>query len=70
MYSDAWGLVPISKVLLYHLVTVYTVDSRYSRLPEVRPSQYTGHLAWHGMLAICLLHKTHPEVLVERRRPP
>ncbi len=29
------------------------------RLPEVR---YTGHLAWHGMLAICLLHKTHPEV--------
>ncbi len=34
----------------------------YSRLFEVRPPRYTGHLAWHGMLAICLLHKTHPEV--------
>ncbi len=32
------------------------------RLSEVRPPQYTGHLAWHGMLAICLLHKTHHEV--------
>ncbi len=28
------------------------------RLSEVRPPRYTGHLAWHGMLAICLLHKT------------
>ncbi len=27
------------------------------RLSEVRPPRYTGHLAWHGMLAICLLHK-------------
>ncbi len=32
------------------------------RLSEVRSPRYTGHLAWHGMLAICLLHKTHPEV--------
>ena len=32
------------------------------RLSEVRPPRYTGHLAWHGMLAIYLLHKTHPEV--------
>ncbi len=32
------------------------------RLSEVRPPRYTGHLAWHGMLAICLLHKTQPEV--------
>ncbi len=40
------------------------VCSRLSlfRLPELRPPRYTGHLALHGMLAICLLHKTHPEV--------
>ncbi len=42
----------------------YRVYSRLSlfRLSEVRPPRYTGHLAWHGMLAICLLHKTRPEV--------
>ncbi len=32
------------------------------RLSEVQPPRYTGHLVWHGLLAICLLHKTHPEV--------
>ena len=29
----------------------------------MRPPRYTGHLVQHGMLAICLLHKTQPEVL-------
>ena len=43
-----------------------TVDSRYSG-----PLKY-GHLDipaiwfWHGMLARCLLHKTHPEVTATR----
>ncbi len=32
------------------------------RLSEVQPPRYTGHLVWYGLLAICLLHKTHPEV--------
>ncbi len=32
------------------------------RLSEMRPPRYTGHLVWHGMLAICFLHKTRPEV--------
>ncbi len=48
-------------------------SSKYSRLllfrlSEVRPPRYTGHLAWHGMLAICLLHKTHPEVIYTATR--
>ncbi len=42
-------------------ITIYSRLSLF-RLSEVRPPRYTGHLAWHGMLAICLLHKTHPEV--------
>ncbi len=47
--------------------TLLYVYSRLSlfRLSEMRPPRYTGHLVWHGMLAICFLHKTRPEV-----RPP
>ena len=39
------------------------VDSRYSSsLKYGHLNNFTGHLAWHGLLAGCLLHKTHPEV--------
>ncbi len=47
--------------LMWSALSMYSRLSLF-RLPEVRPPRYTGHLAWHGMLAICLLHKTHPEV--------
>ncbi len=55
----------------FRSMTLYDYTCVYSRLSlfrlsevHVRPPRYTGHLAWHGMLAIilCLLHKTHPEV--------
>ena len=52
----------VSKLcLIYSRICTYSRLSLF-RLSEVRPPRYTGHLAWHGMLAICLLHKTHPEV--------
>ncbi len=53
------GYAPYNYILL--LGVVYSRLSLF-RLPEVRPPRYTGQLAWHGMLAIFLLHKTHPEV--------
>ncbi len=39
-----------------------TVDSRYSGSLKYGHLDIPAILAWLGMLAICLLHKTHPEV--------
>ena len=51
----------LSPFTLRAIIYIYSRLSLF-RLTEVRSPRYTGHLAWHGMLAICLLYKTHPEV--------
>ena len=43
--------------LIVYVIVVPWISRVYSRLSlfrlsEVRPPRYTGHLAWHGMLAI------------------
>ncbi len=45
-----------------HQIVMYSRLSLFRLSEVVRPPRYTGHLVWHGMLPLCLLHKTHPEV--------
>ncbi len=68
MYPTQWLFtcfytLPTQALILFKSSYVYSRLSLF-RLSEVRPPRYTGHLAWHGMLAMCLLHKTHPEVRI------
>ncbi len=52
-----------NEVSCRNIVVIIVMYSRLSLfwLSEVRSPRYTGHLVWHGLLARCLLHKTHPE---------